>query len=55
MNTIEIKSFKFHKTFVETYRGLDTIQTRRKLKRYYTRSEQDAIIRYLKENEIIKH
>lgn len=53
MNTLEIKSFKFHKNFVGTYRGLSVIQTRRKLKRYYTHSEQNAIIRYLTTNNII--
>ena len=53
--TVEVGPFKFHKSFVDTYRGLDIIQTRRKLKIWYTRSSQDLIIRYLKNNNIIKH
>jgi hypothetical protein len=53
--SIVIKGFVFHESFVKTYKGLGTIQARRKLKQYYTHSDQDAIIRYLKENGIIKH
>ena len=50
----DTNSFIFHKSFVNSYRGMNTIQVRRLLKHYYTRSIQDNIIRYLKEKQVIK-
>ena len=51
-STIEIGKFKFHISFSDKYKGLNVIQTRRKLKGYgYTKSEQDQIIHYLKETK----
>lgn len=47
MNII-IGPFVFHESFVKTYKGLDVIKMRRKLKNYYTRSQQDMIIHYFK-------
>lgn len=49
-----IGPFCFHKKFVENYRGLTVVQTRRKMKPHYTRAGQDLIIRWLKENRILK-
>ena len=45
--------FVFHCSFAEAYRNYSTIQARRKLKNSYTRSQQDDIIRYLKEQKYI--
>lgn len=53
-NVIINDTFVFYKTFIETYRGLTVIEARRKLKKYYTHSMQDIIIRYLKEKGAIK-
>ena len=52
-NIIFPNGFVFHRFFIHSYKGLNTIQTRRKLKGYYTHSTQDQIIRYLKEKGII--
>lgn len=53
--TIEIGKFKFHKSFINSYKNLNIVQVRRKLKIWYTKSEQDEIIHYLKENKLIKN
>ena len=52
--TVDIGRFKFYYTFVESYRGLDVVQARRKLKKHYTKSEQNIIISYLKKERILK-
>jgi len=46
--------FCFHKSFVKTFKGKTIIQARRVLKMYYTRSQQDEIIHYLKIKNIIR-
>ena len=43
----------FHMSFARTYRGMSVINTRRKLKVYYTSSQQDRIIKYLKDKKLI--
>lgn len=43
----------FHKSFVNTYKGLDVVNCRRKLSKYYHKGMQDRIIRYLKEQGLI--
>ena len=53
-NTVNIGRFKFYYNFVDSYRGLNIVQARRKLKKYYTKSEQDLIISYLKAERILK-
>ena len=53
MNTVCIGRFKFYHTFIESYRGLNVVQVRRKLKKYYTKSEQNLIISYLKRERIL--
>jgi len=45
--------FVFHYSFAEAYRNYSTIETRRKLKKYYTKSQQNDIIHYLKEQKYI--
>ena len=45
--------FVFHCSFGEAYRNYSTINARRKLKRSYTKSQQDDIIHYLKEQKYI--
>lgn len=54
MITVCIGRFKFYYTFIETYRGLNVVQARRKLKNHYTKSEQNLIISYLKRERILK-
>jgi hypothetical protein len=44
----------FHKSFIKTYNGLSIINTRRKLKVWYTKSQQNQIIHYLKDKNIIR-
>lgn len=46
--------FVFHITFGENYRNYTVIEARRKLKRWYTKSQQDDILRYLKEQKYLK-
>lgn len=43
----------FHKSFIKTYKGKSLINTRRFLKKYYTKSQQNQIISYLKGKGII--
>ena len=43
----------FHKSFVRSYRFMNVIQVRRKLKQYYHKSMQDVIIHYLKEKGLL--
>ena len=43
----------FHKSFVKTYKGMNVIQARRKLKIYYHKHMQDVILHYLKEKGLI--
>ncbi len=45
--------FVFHKSFLNTYRGMNTIQVRQKIKKYYTHGQQDVIIRVLKAKQVI--
>ena len=45
--------FVFHCSFAKAYRNYSTINARRKLKRSYTKSQQDDIIHYLKEQKYI--
>ena len=46
--------FVFHLSFGEAYRNYSTINARRKLKKgWYTRSQQNDIIHYLKEQKYI--
>lgn len=45
--------FVFHRSFGEPYRNFSTIKARQKLKVYYTKSQQDDIIHYLKEQRYI--
>ncbi len=52
-DSIHIKGLVFHKSFVNTYKGMTLINARRELKRWYTKSQQDAILKYLKEQKII--
>lgn len=42
----------FHKSFSKKYDGMTYIQVRRILKKYYTHSQQDDIIHYLKKRHI---
>lgn len=45
----------FYHSFGETYKGLDLIQARRKLKKIgYTHGPQDEILHYLKQERYIK-
>jgi hypothetical protein len=46
-------NFIFHCSFGQTYQNYSTIQARRKLKNSYTKSQQDDIIHYLKEQKYI--
>ena len=55
MNTVQIGRFKFYYKFVDTYKNLNIIQVRRKLKKYYTKSEQNMIISYLKSVGVLKN
>jgi hypothetical protein len=43
----------FHKSFVKSYKGLDIISARRKLKHFYAKQMQNVILHYLKETNII--
>jgi len=45
--------FVFHCSFAEAYRNYSTIEARRKLKKHYTKSQQNDIIHYLKEQKYI--
>lgn len=45
--------FVFHYSFAEAYRNYSTIEARRKLKKHYTKSQQNDIIHYLKEKKYI--
>lgn len=44
----------FNKGFVNKYRGLTLINARRKLKVWYTKSQQDQILSFLKKKKVIK-
>jgi|APGre2960657373_1045057.scaffolds.fasta_scaffold537722_1 hypothetical protein len=46
--------FVFYITFGQNYAGMTLIEARRKLKKYYTKSEQNDILHYLKTNNILK-
>jgi hypothetical protein len=46
-------NFIFHCNFGNTYYNYSIVRARRKLKTYYTRSQQDDIIHYLKEQKYI--
>jgi len=43
----------FHFSFGQAYKNYSTIQARRKLKKSYTKSQQNDIIHYLKEQKYI--
>lgn len=45
----------FHKSFINSYRGLDVVNCRRKLSKYYHKGMQDKIIRYLKSEGYISN
>ena len=45
--------FVFHYSFAVAYRNYSTIEARRKLKKSYTKSQQNDIIHYLKEQKYI--
>jgi hypothetical protein len=45
--------FVFHRNFGEKYRNHSVIEARRKLKKHYTKSQQNDIIHYLKEQKYI--
>ena len=45
--------FVFRCSFAEVYRNYSIINARRKLKKSYTKSQQDDIIHYLKEQKYI--
>lgn len=44
----------FHVSFSNSYRRMNIIQVRRKLKVYFTKSQQDEIIHYLRKKSSIK-
>jgi len=46
--------FILHINICKNYNGLTLIEARRKLKRHYTKSEQNEILHYLKNNNILK-
>ena len=52
-NVIFVTGYVFHKSFINTYKGMDIIAIRRKTHVYYTRSMQDRIIHYLKYKGIL--
>jgi hypothetical protein len=52
-NVIFPNGFIFHKGFINSYKNLGIVNTRKKLKISYTRSMQNKIIRYLKIKQII--
>ena len=43
----------FHKSFSHKYKGLSIVQARRVLGQYFTRSQQDEILHYLKDKHHI--
>ena len=45
--------FLFHNSFINSYRGLDIVNLRRKLRNYYTNSMQDNIMKYIKSKKVI--
>lgn len=46
-------NFIFHCRFAESYKNYSIIEARRKLKKYYTKSQQNDIIHYLKQHKYI--
>ncbi len=48
------RRFVFHITFGQSYANMTLIEARRKLKKYYTKGEQNDILHYLKTNNILK-
>jgi hypothetical protein len=47
-NILFDSKFVFHKSFINSYKGMDIVNLRRKLKKYYNHSMQDIIIKYIK-------
>ena len=45
---------RFHESFINSYKGMSIPECRRKLKNYYSKSDQNAIISFLKHNNYIK-
>ena len=45
--------FIFHKLFRRTYAGMTIPQARAKMRKRYTHSQQDEIIHYLKEQNLL--
>lgn len=45
--------FIFYRNFGRSYQNRTIINARRKLKQYYTKSQQNDIIRYLREHKYI--
>lgn len=43
----------FHKMFIHSYKNMNVVQARRKLKSNYTRSSQDIILKFLKMKNVI--
>jgi hypothetical protein len=52
-NVVFPNGYNFHKSFIESYRGLSLVNTRRKLKLSYSKSMQNTIISYLKTKNIL--
>ena len=45
--------FVFHKSFRKTYSGMTIPQARFKMRKRYTHSQQDELIHYLKEQNLL--
>jgi hypothetical protein len=52
-NVVFPNGYVFHKEFVNSYRNLGIVNTRRKLKIHYTKSMQNRIISYLETKNIL--
>jgi hypothetical protein len=48
-NVVYSNGMIFHISFAESYKGMTIINTRRKLKTFYTKKAQNLIIHYLKD------
>jgi hypothetical protein len=46
--------FVFHRSFARKYYGKNVISARQVAQKWHTRSQQDEIIHYLKDKQIIK-
>lgn len=52
-NVVFPNGYVFHKGFINSYRNLGIVNTRRKLKNHYTKGMQNKIISYLKIKQIL--